>query len=157
RIGLHRLSARAAWSAGGAAPPRPIDADRRVVRPLPGAVRCIDCPAAVMPANPLQQALEATEARLRHIVEHAQDLIYYCDTGGPVTYVNRAAARVMKYEERELLGRHFLTLIRPDFQAAAGELYERQLTQQIPNTYFEFPAVTKAGDIVWIGQHVQLV
>ncbi|HMD37005.1 MAG TPA: PAS domain S-box protein, partial [Vicinamibacterales bacterium] len=62
-----------------------------------------------MAANPLKQALEATEARLRHIVEHAQDLIYYCDPAGRFTYVNPAAARVMKYDERELLGRHFLT------------------------------------------------
>jgi PAS domain S-box-containing protein len=110
-----------------------------------------------MAANPLKQALEATEARLRHIVEHAQDLIYYCDPGGRFTYVNPAAARVMKYEERELLGRHFLTLIRPDFQPAAREFYERQFAERIPNTYFEFAAVTKAGGIVWIGQHVQLV
>ena len=26
-----------------------------------------------------EQALRASEERLRHIVEHAQDLIYYCD------------------------------------------------------------------------------
>jgi len=110
-----------------------------------------------MAANPLKQALEATEARLRHIVEHAQDLIYYCDPDGRFTYVNPAAARVMKYEERELLGRHFLTLIRHDFQRPAGEFYQQQFVRQIPNTYFEFAAVTKTGEIVWIGQHVQLV
>jgi PAS domain S-box-containing protein len=108
-------------------------------------------------ADPLKQALEASEARLRHVVEHAQDLIYYCDTTGRFTYVNPAAARVMKYEERELLGRHFLTLIRADYQKAAAELYERQFAEGIPNTYFEFAALTKTGEIVWIGQHVQLV
>ncbi|HEV3139114.1 MAG TPA: PAS domain S-box protein, partial [Vicinamibacterales bacterium] len=59
----------------------------------------------------VEQALAASEARLRHIVEHAQDLIYYCDPKGRFTYVNPAAARVMQYEERELIGRHFLTLI----------------------------------------------
>ena len=114
---------------------KPLDADRRRV----------------------EQALEASEAHLRHIVEHAQDLIYYCDPDGRFTYVNPAAARVMQYDERELIGRHFLTLIRPDFQKSAAEFYERQFALQTPNTYFEFPAVTKLGEIVWIGQHVQLV
>ena len=28
---------------------------------------------------------------------------------------------------------------------------------KVPNTYFEFAAVTKTGELVWIGQHVQLV
>ena len=54
-----------------------------------------------------EEALRASEARLRHIVERAQDLIYYCDAAGRFTYVNPTAARVMQYSEHELLGRHF--------------------------------------------------
>ncbi|MBZ5557877.1 MAG: PAS domain S-box protein [Acidobacteriia bacterium] len=104
-----------------------------------------------------EEALRASEARLRHIVEHAQDLIYYCDVDGRFTYVNPAASRVMQYAERELLGRHFLTLVRPDYRAAAAALYTRQIQERVPNTYFEFPAVTKSGEVVWVGQHVQLV
>jgi len=104
-----------------------------------------------------ERALRESESRLRNIVEHAQDLIYYCDPAGRFTYVNPSAARVMKYEEGELLGLHFMTLIRPDFRDAAAELYTRQIVERIPNTYFEFPSVTKDGDVVWVGQHVQLV
>jgi two-component system cell cycle sensor histidine kinase/response regulator CckA len=104
-----------------------------------------------------QDALRASEERLRHIVEHAQDLIYYCDANGRFTYVNPTAARVMKYDEHELLGRHFLTLIREDYRASAGDFYARQLVAQTPTTYFEFPSVTKTGETIWIGQHVQLV
>jgi PAS domain S-box-containing protein len=104
-----------------------------------------------------ERALRESESRLRNIVEHAQDLIYYCDPAGRFTYVNPSAARVMKYEEGELLGLHFMTLIRPDFRDAAAELYTRQIVEHIPNTYFEFPSVTKDGDVIWVGQHVQLV
>lgn len=53
------------------------------------------------------EALRASEARLRDIVERAQDLIYYCDALGRFTYVNPTAARLMQYSEDELLGRHF--------------------------------------------------
>jgi two-component system, cell cycle sensor histidine kinase and response regulator CckA len=104
-----------------------------------------------------EQALRSSEERLRHIVEHAQDLIYYCDADGRFTYVNPTAARVLQYDERELIGRHFLTLIRGDYRHAAADLYQRQMAEHTPTTYFEFPSVTKAGDSIWVGQHVQLV
>jgi two-component system cell cycle sensor histidine kinase/response regulator CckA len=104
-----------------------------------------------------EEALRASEERLRHIVEHAQDLIYYCDPDGIFTYVNPAAARVMGYTEDELLGRHFVTLIRPDFRQEASRVYAAQLEGGTPSTYFEFPAVKKDGPTIWIGQHVQIV
>jgi two-component system, cell cycle sensor histidine kinase and response regulator CckA len=104
-----------------------------------------------------EEALRASEERLRHIVEHAQDLIYYCDATGHFTYVNPTAARIMEFEERELLGRHFLTLVRPDYRKAAADFYQQQIADVTPTTYFEFPSVTKRGKTIWLGQHVQLV
>ena len=71
--------------------------------------------------------------------------------------MNPTAARILQYDERELIGRHFLTLIRDDYKKAAGDLYQRQLAERTPTTYFEFPTVTKTGGSIWVGQHVQLV
>jgi PAS domain S-box-containing protein len=105
----------------------------------------------------ITQALQASEERLRHIVEHAQDLIYYCDAHGHFTFVNPAAARVMKYDEQELIGRHFLSLIHPDHRVRAGAFYARQLVDRAPSTYYEFPTVAKDGTQIWLGQYVQLV
>ena len=68
------------------------------------------------------EALRASEERLRHIVERAQDLIYYCDAAGRFTYVNPTAVRVMQYSEQELLGRHFFSLIRKDYRNAGGRV-----------------------------------
>ncbi len=104
-----------------------------------------------------ERALEASQDRLRRLVERAQDIIYHCDLSGRFTYANPTASRVTGYGQDELIGRHFLTLIRPDYQERAVALYAEQLERHTPNTYFEFPAVTKDGAIVWLGQHVQLV
>jgi two-component system, cell cycle sensor histidine kinase and response regulator CckA len=104
-----------------------------------------------------ESALRASEERLRHIVEHAQDLIYYCDAEGLFTYLNPTATRVMRHGERDLIGRHFLSLVRADFQAAAAGAYARQIGEKISTTYFEFPAVTSTGETVWLGQYVHLV
>ena len=104
-----------------------------------------------------EEALRASEARLRHIVERAQDLIYYCDSLGRFTYVNPTAVRVMEYTEDELIGRHFFSVVRKDFRNAAGEFYLRQIFEKIPTTYLEFPSVKKSGETLWVGQHVELV
>ncbi len=104
-----------------------------------------------------EDALRASEERLRHIVERAQDLIYYCDAAGRFTYVNPTAVRVMQYCEHELLGRHFFSLVRKDHRNFAGEFYLRQIVDGTPTSYLEFPTVTKGGDTIWVGQHVELV
>jgi two-component system cell cycle sensor histidine kinase/response regulator CckA len=104
-----------------------------------------------------EEALRASEERLRHLFESAPDLIYYCSPDGRFTYVNPTATRVMKYDDNELIGRHFLSLIRDDYRKPAIEHYLQQVTDRVPNTYFEFPAVAKDGAVVWVGQHVQLV
>ncbi len=104
-----------------------------------------------------QEALRASEERLRHLVEQAQDIIYYCDAHGRFTYVNPTAARVMKYSEGGLVGRHFMTLIRRDYRDRVSAFYSRQMIERTPSTYFEFPAVTNEGQTIWVGQHVQVV
>jgi two-component system, cell cycle sensor histidine kinase and response regulator CckA len=103
-----------------------------------------------------QEALQRSEMRFRRLVEHANDIIFNCDPKGFFTFVNPTALRLMKYSEEELLGRHFLTLIRPDYQERAAQFYARQRKDAIPSTYFEFPAVAKDGTELWVGQNVQI-
>ena len=97
-----------------------------------------------------------SEGRLRQIVVQAPDLIYYCDAEGRFTYLNPAARLILKYEPDELIGRPFLSILREDYRETASTLLARQFRQPIPNTYFEFAAVAKTGETIWIGQHMQL-
>jgi two-component system, cell cycle sensor histidine kinase and response regulator CckA len=103
-----------------------------------------------------QDALQRSEGRFRRLIEQASDMIYNCDLNGHFTFINETAVRLMKYSEQELLGRHFLTLIRPDFQERAAAFYDRQWKEAIASTYFELPTVAKDGTIVWVGQNVQI-
>lgn len=104
-----------------------------------------------------EEALRQGEARYRQLTEQASDMIYNCDLKGHFTFVNPTAVRLMKYSEQELLGKHFLTLVRYDYRARAREFYEGQRRDLIRSTYFEFPAVAKDGTDVWVGQSVQIV
>jgi diguanylate cyclase (GGDEF)-like protein/PAS domain S-box-containing protein len=104
-----------------------------------------------------EDALRESEERYRLLVEDAPDIIYRCDERGHFTYVNAAAARAMGYRDDEVLGKHFLELIRPDHREAAAEFYRRQLQERQPLTTYEFPAISRDGGEVWIHQNVQLL
>jgi PAS domain S-box-containing protein len=102
-------------------------------------------------------AFVQTDADLRSLITGARDIIYACDASGHFTFANPFALELMGYAEHEILGRHFLTLVRDDHREAATKFYGRQFMARVLDTYFEFPAIIKSGAIVWLGQHVQLI
>jgi two-component system sensor histidine kinase/response regulator len=95
--------------------------------------------------------------RYRHIIENANEIIYRADYLGRFTYVNPASIRITGYGEEELIGRHYLDLIDPDFRDAAEHFYEHQFRTSQRASYFEFPMITKAGTRIWVGQNVLTV
>ncbi|MCX6142837.1 MAG: PAS domain S-box protein [Ignavibacteriales bacterium] len=104
-----------------------------------------------------KRALRQQAERYRELVESATDIIYRADPRGCFTYANPIALRVMGYSEKELIGRRYLDLILPEFRTEAERFYKLQVIQGTPNTYFEFPVQTKTGDVIWLGQNVQLL
>lgn len=106
---------------------------------------------------------EAAERKLaekgkqwRTVVETAGDIIFLTDANGFLTFVNPAGARISGYSEKELIGKHYLELIHPEHRKPAERFYGLQFVKKLPDTYYEFPFVTKKGETVWVGQHVQL-
>jgi PAS domain S-box-containing protein len=114
-------------------------------------------PSVALAGSDVTRPAAGLEKRFRRLVEGARDIVYDCDVNGHFTYVNPAATRVLRYEERDLLGRHHLALVRSDYRDRAAGLYQQQLTERIADTYLEFPTITKTGQTLWLGQHVQLV
>ena len=103
-----------------------------------------------------EQALKESEQRYSSLVSQATDIIYTAGLDGRFAFVNAASCSIMGYEEQELLGKHYLELIRQDFRDTAQRFYQRQIAERVPSTYFEFPAMTKDGREIWFGQRVQL-
>jgi PAS domain S-box-containing protein len=105
----------------------------------------------------MTERLRESERRYRQLVEKAPDIIYRTDVRGHFTYVNPAASRVMGYADSELVGKHYLELVRQDHRARVEAGLVEQYRQRIPGTYAEFVAVSKSGREVWIGQNVELL
>jgi diguanylate cyclase (GGDEF)-like protein/PAS domain S-box-containing protein len=104
-----------------------------------------------------EEVLQKSEERYRTLVENASDIVFRLDNTGHVTFVNPAALRVTGYEEKELIGRHYPTFIRPDMQEEAMKFFGRQFVKRIPNTYSEYPVIVKDGREIWLGQNTQLI
>lgn len=102
--------------------------------------------------------LYESEMRFRQIVENASDIIYRTDVTGKFTYANPSALHMMGFtSEADVIGKNYLDLTTPEARHKLKRTYDHQFISRTKNTYFEFPAITTDGQIVWVGQNVQLI
>lgn len=104
-----------------------------------------------------EELLRLNEERFRLLIESAEDIFYQTDPAGNFTYANEAAARLTGYSVAEISALNYTDLIPESYKEEAIAFYTEQLMQNKLRTYFELPLKTKSGDLVWIGQNVQLL
>jgi len=104
-----------------------------------------------------EAALRESEERYKHLVDNANDMIYRTDANGNFIFFNPISLRIMEYSEDELIGKNYIDLIRSDYRQDVEKFYGVQFVKNIPNTYYEFPAITKNEKEIWLGQNVQLI
>jgi diguanylate cyclase (GGDEF)-like protein/PAS domain S-box-containing protein len=103
------------------------------------------------------RSLRRSERHFREMVENAADPFYRTDSRGYFVYTNPAALRLLGYTREELRDLHFTDLLRPDHIHSIHTFYITQVLRRLPNTYCEFPILTRDRREVWIGQNVQLM
>ena len=105
----------------------------------------------------MEDALKESEKRYRELVERASDVLYQADIKGHFTLSNPAMSRITGYSDQELIGKHYLDLIHPDYKKSVERFYGLQFVKKIPETDYEFAILTKRGEKVWLTQRVQLL
>lgn len=104
-----------------------------------------------------EEALRESEERSKYLIEHANELIYRTDDRGHLMFVNPTCVEILGFSEEELVGRHYLSLVKDEAREATEKFYVRQLIKKIPNAYLEIPIISKDGSEIWLGQNSQLV
>ena len=104
-----------------------------------------------------EKALRESEERYRALVENANDIVLRTDNKGCFTFANISMIRMTGYEEEEIIGKHYLTMVRPDMREAAVKFFGRQFVKGIQNSYSEYSVIKKDGGEIWVGQNTQLI
>ena len=104
----------------------------------------------------VERELRTSEARYRHLVENASDMIVQADGRGIIRYANEAAGRLFGIEPEAMQGLAFLRLVRPDARRGACRFYAEQVRRRRPASYQELPAVTPDGRELWLELSVRL-
>jgi PAS domain S-box-containing protein len=100
-----------------------------------------------------EQQLKETEGRYAHLVSSAADVIFEADAEGYFRFVNPHTLRLFEFEQDEVIGRRFTEFIRADYRPQIMQHYYRQSTEGRLSSYVEFPAITKSGKEIWLGQN----
>jgi PAS domain S-box-containing protein len=92
-----------------------------------------------------EEALRASEARYRSLLENANDIIYSHDLQGKYLSINRAGEIITGYTREEVLnGLNIAQLIAPEHLQMAKEMTARKLRDPQP-TIYEIDIINKAG------------
>ncbi len=95
--------------------------------------------------------------RYRQLVDQANDIIYQTDELGHLTMFNSIAVQRLGYSQQEIMGKDYRDLVHPTYRKKVERFYGLQYVKGTHDSYLELPLITKTGDILWIGQNVQLI
>jgi PAS domain S-box-containing protein len=101
-----------------------------------------------------QISLQLREEMYRKIVEEAGDCVYSSDYNGYFTYLNPICKKFTGYTENELIGKHYLDIIAPEWKEKVAKFYKDQFDNKIQETLFSFLIITKSGEKKWVEQIV---
>ncbi|PBQ32831.1 hypothetical protein CNR22_13965 [Sphingobacteriaceae bacterium] len=91
------------------------------------------------------------------LVENAGDIIYTTNSEGNFDYISKAFVEITGFPASQFLGKHFTSLLSPQWITKTKLFYANQLKSKTYQTNFEFEILTAAGTSKWIEQNVVIL
>jgi PAS domain S-box-containing protein len=91
------------------------------------------------------------------LVQNVEDLIFTIDLNGNFKFVNQTFLQRTGYSKEEILGTNSLLIVRDDCLEEIDYFYREHFRLRKSTSYKELPIVTKSGETIWIGQHVNTI
>ncbi len=91
-----------------------------------------------------------------HIVENASEMIFEISRGGYITFVNNVFSKKTGYSLKDIEKVHFLRMVPEKFRNEVLSKYTNQTNKKVSNSYMEVPVIPKNGEVMWVGQSVNM-
>lgn len=88
------------------------------------------------------------------LVSNVSDIIYRSSFDGRFVFVNQTLQRVLGYLPEEAIGLPFTDFVYKEDIAKTTDHYISHIHNKRVQSYLEFRALKKNGDIIWVGQQV---
>ncbi len=104
-----------------------------------------------------EDALRKSEMHYQQLMENVTDCVWICKLDGHFKYINPAVTRFTGIPQKDLIGKHILSLVHPEYHEQIMKLYQKQVNENIEITFSEFPILAKNDEIIWAGQTVRMI
>ena len=105
----------------------------------------------------VESALEQNTSNFRHLIDSACDIFFVTNENGFFLYFNEQAVRTSGLKTKDLIGRHYSTLIKEDNKQKVIQFYSNQLKNKISHTNYKFPITNNGKEDIWLEQSVQII
>ena len=104
-----------------------------------------------------EDALRESEKHYQQLMENVNDCVFICKHDGHFKYINQAVTRLTGISNEELTGKHFLSIVHPDYREQMINFFQNQINENIEVTYYEFPLIIKNHGLIWVAQTVRMI
>ncbi len=104
-----------------------------------------------------EDAVKESEIKYKNIIENAGMVMYTINKEGFITFANHQVCDLTGFTVDELTGKHFSTLIIPEWIEKVSLFYYTQIEDKVVSTTLDFQIKTKSSLIKWVEQHAQLL
>ncbi len=104
-----------------------------------------------------EEALLRSEERYRNILDNMQEAYYEVDLEGNFTYFNACAVKRLGYSDEEMQGMNFRRFVDEDNARSMFKTYHRVFLTGEPVGGFDWEAVSKDGERIWVAASVSLM
>lgn len=98
----------------------------------------------------VEDAIKASEEKLRSLVQNISDIITIVSVSGEILYQSASARQLMGYEENELKKRHFVELVHPDDFQSLMLSFQNLIKNGGVSELIEFRLLNKDGNYFYI-------
>jgi len=104
-----------------------------------------------------EEALRASEEKLKMILENAGDAVYVISFDGEVKYINAAASRISGYAYDELIQRPFFEFLHPEDKATVLQRRNDRLAGKEADSNYAFRILHRSGTVLWVEVTVVII